>query len=128
MPAWMRTTCSDSRYARPSTSTVGASNAATRSSTGAARCTAFTPIHGRARPVERVAVDPGRGVVVARHRVEMAREHDTGAGAALRPRHDVLPHPRDVEAGGALLQARLDDVGERGFLPAHRRDRAQLLG
>ena len=44
----MRTTCSDSRYARPSTATVSASCAARRASTSAARWIAFSPIHGRA--------------------------------------------------------------------------------
>ena len=42
------TTWSASRYSRPSTATVPASNAANRCNSGAARWIALTPIHGRA--------------------------------------------------------------------------------
>ena len=34
----------------------------------------------------------------------------------------------DLELGARRAQPRLDEVGERGFVAAHRRDRAELLG
>ncbi len=80
---------------------------------------------GGAETVHRVAVPAGRRVAIRGHGVEVAAEHDPFRRAAVRARDHIGAEPRDFEVRGAIAQRCLDDVGQRGFVAAHRRHRAE---
>ncbi len=83
---------------------------------------------GGAEPVERVAVPTRDLVAVGCDGVEMAREHHPLVAAQIGTDDDVVADPVHHERRGVTSHPRLDDVGEARLVPAHRRDRDQLLG
>src|SRR3954451_11475623 len=85
-----------------------------------------TALHvGRAEAPQRVAVDAGAVIVVHRHRVGVAREHDAHGPAEIRTRDQIVlvPVHREPRRGPQL---RLEVVGDRLLVMTERRDVDQL--
>ncbi len=81
-----------------------------------------------AEPVQHVAVAARLLIAVGRDRVEVPAEHDALVSRQGTAHDDVLRNARALERRCVLATPAFDEVGERGFVPLDRRDRAQLLG
>ena len=107
---------------------------------GAARSGRRDRRRARAAPRARPSCRPSRGRAACRRRGAASRcrwrarcRGGRRARRAARAPSSVrattlCADALDVERRRALAQPRLDEVGERGFVAAHRRDRAELLG
>ena len=80
-----------------------------------------------AEAVQQVALATGRQVVVERHRVEVARDHDPLAAAEVGARDDGVAVAGDGQVVERAQRA-FDGVGDRLLVAAHRLDVDQLLG
>ena len=80
-----------------------------------------------AEAVQQVAVAAGRQVVVDRHGVEVAGDHDPLAAAEVGARHDGVAVPAHRQVG-VRRERGLDGVRDRLLVAADRLDVDQLLG
>ncbi len=74
-----------------------------------------------------VAVEPGRQVARERHGVDVAGDHDALGATEVGAGDDRVPVALHLEVG-QRAQRRLDRVGERALVAAHRLDVDEGLG
>ena len=80
------------------------------------------------RPCRQVAVAARGQVVVERHGVEVAGDHDPLGAAEVGARDHGVAVPGRPSRCGSAAQRRLDRVGDRLLVAAHRLDVDELLG